>query len=97
MFRRKKKDQSELDEAIAQTYSRMDREGPGSEQYPKLLKDLKKLLALKNGERRFRRPSTDTLVIAAAAVAQVVFIAIYESHGHVWTSKATGFITKPKT
>lgn len=98
MFRSKKnREPDELDKAIAATHSRMERFGPGSEEYPKLLKDLKKLLALKDGtSRRWKKPSTDTLVIAGFGLLQVVIIVAYESTAHVLTSKAVGLVNKPK-
>lgn len=89
-----KKETPELDEAIKKVYSRMDRIGPGNEEYTLLVKQLKELDALKSKSSR-NASSPDTRLIVLGGIAQVLIIVAYEN-ANVLTSKAIGLLLKVK-
>jgi hypothetical protein len=82
-----------LDFAIDRVLDEMDNYGPDSEEYPKLLTSLERMVALREARNK-RTVSTDTLVTTAGYLLGVLLIVGYE-HGHVMTSKAVNLLMKP--
>jgi hypothetical protein len=96
MFGRKSKVVAvKLDEVIERITQEMDKVGPYSPEYPKLIGHLQRIVTLRNQERGDRRISPDVVITAVANLLGIGIIVAYERM-HVMTSKAVGFVLKPK-
>ncbi len=89
-----KNEPSIYDEPIQKILAEMDEYGPDSPEYSALIRHLEELSRI-GAEHRSRRVSPDTMAIVAANLAGILIIVAYERK-HVLTTKAMGFILKPK-
>ncbi|MET0785751.1 MAG: hypothetical protein ABWY25_03520 [Paenisporosarcina sp.] len=95
MLRRFVKEKSSvLDEPIAHILSKMNKVGPESEEYPKLVNQLERLYRLQREPRR-SRINPDVMAIVAGNLVGILIIVMYEQK-HVVTSKGLGFILKAR-
>lgn len=85
---------TKLDEAIERIMKEMDDVGPYSQEYPKLIGHLQKMLAIRKSEIDKRRVSPDGVILAVGNLLGIVIIVSYE-HVHAMTSKALGFVLRP--
>lgn len=92
MFAFRKKEKSELQEAIDAVLNEMKTFGPDSPEYPKLLKTLKVLCKMKADEGR-RPVSKDVVWTVLGNIGCVLAIVAYEQR-HVMTTKAMTFIAR---
>lgn len=95
MFAKKNNDDIKtLDELINSLSLQMDTHDAFSDEYATMADQLKKLYSMKH-EKKANRPSADTLAVVAGNLAGILLILNFERAGVV-TSKALGFIMKPK-
>lgn len=94
MFR-KSKSESELDRAIAHALTDLNGRDVASEAYGTVLDRVARLQKLKDAEKRSSQISPDTLVLAVTNLLGIAMIIRHE-HMNVITSKATGFVMRPK-
>ena len=92
MFTRKPKDGTVVDDLIDALRDRMIEEGPGSDEYSKMLDQLTRLYKLKEVDIP-KRVSPDTLVLVAGNLAGIILILGYEK-ANVLTSRALNFVMK---
>lgn len=81
-------------EPIYKVLREMEENGVETEEYATAVRHLETLNKLK-AEERPKRVSADTVAIVAGNLLGILVIVAYEQK-HVMTSKATGFIIKPK-
>lgn len=94
MFGRKPKIEStRLEPVINRVIAEMEEYGPLSPEYPALMKKLKKLYELKSKDKS--RIDPNTVILGAINILGILVIVSYE-HAHAVTSKAAGFVFKPK-
>ena len=91
IFQRK---ESKLDEPIDKLLTRMRELEPDSEEYPKLLGQLERLIKLQS-EERSGRVSPDTLATVAGSLLGILTIVAYEQK-HVMVSKGLGLVLRSK-
>lgn len=94
MFNLKLKTDSTLQEAITSAQSQLEQHDADSPEYDKVLNQLERLHKLQ-AKAPERRVSPDTLLIVLGNLAGIFIILNYEKLDVV-TSKALGFIIKPK-
>lgn len=85
---------SVYDEPIEKVLEELRQYGPDTPEYPKMMKHLNKLTKMKAEEGR-QRVSSDTVLLVLGNLAGILIIVAYERM-HVMTSKATGFLQKPR-
>lgn len=83
-----------LDAPIARVIADLDRYGPETDEYPKLIAHLEKLHKMK-AEKRPPRVSRDTVMIVLGNLVGILIIVIYEEK-HVISSKAFPLATRGK-
>ena len=83
-----------VDILIDSVLDEMNTKGPNSEDYPKLLTNLKGLYEIRAQERR-KSISPDTYAIVGGNLIGILMIIAYEQK-HVMTSKALSHIIRPK-
>lgn len=83
-----------VDEHITTVLTEMKHQGPGSEEYPKLMSLLERLYKLKMEHNR-EPVSSDTIAMVAGNLMGILLIVAYEQK-HVMTSKAFSHINRPK-
>jgi hypothetical protein len=88
------KSKSKLQAAIDNTLFEMESHPASSEEYGTMLDRVKQLHKLKEEEKP-SRPSPDTLILVGANLVGIAMILRHE-HLNVITSKALGFVLKPK-
>jgi hypothetical protein len=88
------KSKSKLQAAIDNTLFEMESHPASSEEYGTMLDRVKQLHKLKEEEKP-SRPSPDTLILVSANLVGIAMILRHE-HLNVITSKALGFVLKPK-
>ena len=81
-----------LDEAIDNLYREMQGVNADSREYAEMANQLGKLYALR---QKTPRISPDTLLVVLGHLAGIIAILSYE-RTHVVTSKALGFVLKPR-
>ena len=91
----KPENQKALDHLIDDVTEHMDACGPGTEEYEQLLKQLERLMKLKQQDKP-KPISRDTMLLVGGNILGILIVVAYE-HTHVVTSKAFGNILKPKT
>lgn len=89
----KTKSEAMLDDAIEGLFRDLEPMHPGSEEYDKTLSTIERLLKLK--EKTPYRPSPDTVLLVASNLLGIAMIIRHENM-NVITSKALGFVTKPR-
>ena len=89
-----KKDPQPLDTLINRVLCEMETCGPDSDEYPKLMAYLERLMKLKADEKP-SRVSRDTMAIVMGNLCGILLIVAYEQK-HVMTSKAFGAFIKTK-
>lgn len=92
----KNKDHEGLTQAIDTALLELAMTKPNSEEYAAILEKIERLFKLQAPKTEPRKPiSPDALISAAASLAGIVLV-INAEHVGVITSKALGFIVKPK-
>lgn len=81
-----------LDKAIGRAFRRMEEVKPESDEYAKVVKQLKELHSMKVAETS-RRISPDTWITVAANLLGIGMILSYE-YANPLTSKAVSFVAK---
>lgn len=81
-----------LDKAIGRAFLRMEQVSPESDEYAKVVKQLKELHGMKTAEVS-RRISPDTWITVAANLLGIGMILSYE-YANPLTSKAVSFVAK---
>ena len=95
MFDRFKKTREDgFDKQIKRILDDMDMFGPGSEEYDKLLKELKKVMKLKDSKKS-KGIDPNTVVLVVGNLVGILIIVMYEEK-HVITSKAFSVFVKSK-
>lgn len=89
LFNRK----TDLDKAIEIVLYEMSQHNPDQQAYQEHLKTLERLMALKENDKP--RFSPDTVLIVTGNLLGILVIVAYEQR-HVWASKASAFLLKPK-
>lgn len=85
-----------LEEEILRVIEKMTSIDPDSDEYAKYLERLNKLADLKEtSKKKTPKVSTDTIVMVAGNLAGIIMILGFE-RAHVVTSKALGFVLKPR-
>ena len=85
-----------LDEQIERVLAYMAGVEVGTEEYTKAATQLDALYKMRGHKKSSSsKVSKDTWVAAGASILGIVIIVAYE-HGHALTSKAVGFVGKPK-
>lgn len=82
------------DEPIDKVLLEMQENGVETEEYATALRHLETLTKLRDDEKP-KRVSADTVWVVAGNILGILAIVAYEQK-HVMTTKATGFILKPK-
>lgn len=83
-----------LDEPIEKVLTDMNTYGPDSEEFPRLVDHLERLIRMKAEERR-RQISPDTMAIVIGNLLGILIIVAYEQK-HVVVSKGLGFVLRTK-
>lgn len=83
-----------VDEAIGKVLTEMRQYDVDAKEYQVAIEHLERLMKMRTEERR-NRISPDTMLIVAGNILCVLVVVGFE-RGHVMTSKAMGFILKPK-
>lgn len=83
-----------VDEAIGKVLTEMRTYDADTEEYKVAIDHLERLMKMRTEERR-NRISPDTILIVAGNILCVLVVVGFE-RGHVMTSKAMGFVLKPK-
>lgn len=94
MFAKKNNDDPTLDDVITSLLIQMDSHDAHSAEYAQMADQLTKLYEMKN-QKKFNRPSADTLAVVGGNLAGILLILNFERAG-VITSKALGFVMKTK-
>lgn len=95
MFAKKNTEETvSLQDLIDHVAGQMDTYDAHSDEYAAMADQLKKLYAMKN-EKKNNRVSADTAVVVAGNLAGIALILYFERVGIV-TSKALGFVMKPR-
>lgn len=86
-----------LDEAIETAFAHLASEEPTTDAYSVIVDQLKKLYDIKSSYEKDNKNfvSKDQLVAVAGSIAGILILVSYE-HVHPITSKALGFVLKPK-
>lgn len=96
MFKKTKEERPGLDQAINNALEELKSHDPDSVEYAKILDQLERLYKLQVPTPEPAKPlSMDTVLIVAGNLAGIVAVIGYE-RAHVITSKALGFIIKPR-
>jgi hypothetical protein len=96
MLKKNKDKPSAIDEAIDRVLETMKETEPDSDEYGFLIARLDKLHSIKIAEKvNQNRVSADAVVTIAANLFGIILILGFE-RAHVVTSKALGFVMKPK-
>lgn len=85
---------TQLDELIDMLYARMKDLPPESDDFSNTADQYVKLTKLRDESNARTRVSPDTMVGVLGSLAGILAILIYESTGHVITTKALGFVMK---
>lgn len=91
----KLKSETELDRAITHALRDLNGRDVASAEYGEVLERVSRLQKLKDAEKRSSQISPDTLVLALTNLVGIAMIIRHE-HMNVITTKATGFVMKPK-
>lgn len=89
------KSKSDLDVAIEHALKDLNNHTSDSEEYGTVLDRVVRLKKLKDVDRQNSQISPDTLILAATNLLGIYMIIRHE-HMNVITSKATGFVMKPR-
>lgn len=87
--------ENELDKAIISSLKELDNIESKSEEYGVVVDRITKLHKLK-AEQAIKPPSMDTVLIVGANLLGILWVTRYERE-NVITSKALGFVMKPRT
>lgn len=87
--------QTELDVVIARALVELKDHEASSDEYGTVLDRVVRLQKLKESERTSSQISPDTLILAVTNLVGIAMIIRHE-HMNVITSKATGFVMRPK-
>jgi len=82
-----------LDEVMDRLLRDMDNYGPDSKEYPKMMKQLQKVVKMRQQETR--KIDRNTMLLVAGNLLGILVIVAYEQK-HVFTSKGLGHILKPR-
>lgn len=85
-------EEDDIDKAIKRILDDMDMFGPGSDEYDKLLSQLKTLTKLKTNKKS-KRVDPNTVAIVVGNIVGILIIVMYEEK-HVITSKAYSTFVK---
>lgn len=86
--------ETKLDEEIVASLEALEGKEKTSEDYGTIVDRMSKLHKLKS-EERLKLPSLDTAMIVGANIFGILWLTRYERE-HVITSKALGFVMKPR-
>lgn len=89
----KHKDQTDLEEQIAEVHRQMHEVTPDSPEYAKMLEQLTLLYKIKDPKSENRTSLKDWIPVIGS-IGGIVVIIVWESKGHAFTSKAASFIRK---
>ncbi len=92
LFRRKKYEA--IDAQIDAVHESMKTYGPDTPEYPGFVTHLERLQELKTTKNRREPLNVNTVITTVGTIVLSVIIVIHERE-HVWTSKATTFLTRP--
>jgi hypothetical protein len=92
MFKKPNPNADALDKAIERAFFCMEGISPSSDEYAKMVKQLKELHGMKVSETS-RRISPDTWLTVAANLGGILMILTYE-HANPLASKAVSFVAK---
>lgn len=96
MFKKTPAEPTALEKAIVRLHDDMLAEDPDTDKYAKMADNLTKLYKLRDHDTVKRwRPSPDVALTVAANILGIVMIIKHEDV-NVITSKAIGFVVKPK-
>ena len=93
MFGFKPKDQTDLEEQIAEVHRQMHTVTADSPEYAKMLEQLANLYKIKDPKSKESTTLKDWIPVIGS-VGAVLIVLVYESTGHSFTSKAVSFIRK---
>lgn len=95
MFLKAKSEPNDLDRAITHALRDLNGRDASSKEYGEVLERVARLQKLKDAEKRSLEVSPDTLVLALTNLIGIAMIIRHENV-NVITSKALGFVPKPK-
>ena len=90
---RKGTEEDGFDKQIKRILDDMDMFGPGSDEYDRLLKELKQVMKLKDKKKSKRSIDPNTVIVVASNLLGILIIVVYEEK-HVITSKAYSTFVK---
>jgi len=93
MFGFKPKDQTDLEEQIAEVHRQMHTVTADSPEYAKMLEQLANLYKIKDPKSKESTTLKDWIPVIGS-IGAVLIVLVYESTGHSFTSKAVSFIRK---
>jgi len=93
MFGFKPKDQTDLEEQIAEVHRQMHTVTADSPEYAKMLEQLANLYKIKDPKSKESTSLRDWIPVIGS-IGAVLIVLVYESTGHSFTSKAVSFIRK---
>lgn len=88
-----KRDQTDLEEQIAEVHRQMHEVPANSDEYAKMLERLAALYKIKDPKSKESTTLRDWIPVIGS-IGGVLVIIVYESMGHSLTSKAVNFIRK---
>ena len=92
----RKKEDHYLDSVIERLTAYLETCEPGTDEYRAIANELERMAKIKStDEPPADRVSRNTLAIIAGNLVGILLIVAYEQH-HVWTSKATSTLMRPK-
>lgn len=83
-----------LDEVMDRLLNDMSDVGPDAPEYPKMMKQLQKVVKMRQQETR--KIDVNTIILVLGNLLGILVIVAYEQK-HVFTSKGLGHILRPKT